>query len=106
MATYAAAAIAAYQAEHAEYLTAAKERLRPLMTDETGKLVLDPLTKTEVVHEDDGLVVLRTIDGSDVHFAVRGDDPVRVVTFVDGQWQRGPEVSTLAEVGAVLAGER
>lgn len=103
MATYADAAIAAYQAKRTERLTAAKERLRPLMTDDAGRLVLDPATKTEVAHEDDGLVVLRTLDGSNVHFAVRGTDPVRVVSFVDGQWQRGPEVSTLAEVGAVLA---
>jgi hypothetical protein len=107
MATYADAALAAYQAQHTAYLTAVKERLLPLMTDATGKVVLDPIAKTEVVYdnEDAGLVVLHTTDGSDLNFAVRGDAPVQLVALVNGQWQRGPEVASLADVGAVLAGE-
>lgn len=111
MATYRDAALAAYQARQAEWITTAKERLRPLMTDSTGKLVLDPIGKTKAVDEDRdaGLVILETTDGSLVHFAVwpeHPDRPVRIVTLVDEQWTMGPEVTDLDDVGAALSGDR
>lgn len=107
MATYRDAAIAAYDARHAERITVAKERLRPLMTDKAGIKVLDPIGKTTVVYEDDdaGLIILQTTDGSDVSFAVWPEQPtkpVRVVQLQDGAWTYGPEALDLDDVGAAL----
>lgn len=108
MATYRDAALAAHAATHADYLARGRERLRPLMTDSTGKVILDPALKTVVAHEDAdaGMVVYTTSDGSDVSFAAYPDDaarPVAVVALVDGAWTRLGEVRDLADVGRVLA---
>lgn len=124
MATYRDYALAAYAArEQAEadaeaaerdaLVTRARSKAAPLWTDATGKPVLSDVTKytrAELVDEAAGLVVLSVLDDKfavEVSFAVYpdADTPTQVVTLVDGEWQRGPEVSTMAEVGAVLAGD-
>lgn len=107
MATYRDAAIAAYQDTRADWVTAGKEKLRPLMTDENGTQVLDPIGKTEVAHEDRdaGLLILHTVDGSDLYFAVypKRTEDVRMVTPKgDGTWTRGATVADLDDVGRAL----
>lgn len=113
------AALAAHQAKDAEWVTKGKERLRPVFTDNTKsppQLVLDPIGKTEEVHRDEEacLLVLHTIDGSDRYFAVCPDDPDKPVTMVEpadpfgftgfgNSSYPGPAVSSLADVGEVLA---
>lgn len=118
MATYADNALAAYQAKRGEWLTRGKERLRPLMTDSKGNVVLDPIGKTEEVHSDPetGLLILHTVDGSDLYFAVYPDDAARPVTMMEpadgggftGYGNTGvnaPVVTDLDDVGRVLAGD-
>lgn len=117
MATYRDAALAAYQQRDAAWVQSGKQRLAPLMTDSTGKVVLDPLSKTEEAGRDSatGLLVLHTTDGSDLYFAVypdKADEPVRMVepdgsggfTGYGGTGLDGPKVADLDDVGAVLAG--
>lgn len=117
MATLRDFALAAYNAKAAEWVAKGQERLRPVFTDAKG-LQLDPIGKTEDVHHDreHGLLVLHTLDGSDLHFAVYPDDDAKPVTMVEpadgGGWtgyggtgNPGPAVASPADVGAVLAGE-
>jgi hypothetical protein len=108
MANYRDYALAAFQARKDAVALAAKEALRPLMTDAAGKVVLDPVGKTDAVKVDDEarMVVLTTNDGSGVSFGVYPEkSPVEryIATLVDGQWQRGPRVETLDEVGEAIA---
>ena len=104
-------ALAAYAARAADWLVKGQERLRPVFTDDKGTLALDPVGKTveAFADRDAGLLVLQTTDGSDLFFAVHPDDgsaAVRMVTPGDPDgWTRGPVVASLADVGAVLAGE-
>lgn len=121
MATLRDSALAAYNAKAAEWVTKGQERLRPVFTDDTKsppQVVLDPVGKTEEAHHDRdaGLLVLHTLDGSDLYFAVYPDDDTKPVTMVEpadgGGWtgfggtgNPGPVVASLTDVGAVLAGE-
>lgn len=107
MATYRDAAMAAYAGRRTDWIKKGQARLVPLMTDATGKPVLDPYTRTNAAHEDldDDLLVLTTTDGSNVSFGVwpnHPDRPVRVVKLLDEQWTHGPEVRDLDDVGAAL----
>lgn len=107
MANYRDAAMAAYSGRRTDWIKKGQARLVPLMTDATGKAVLDPYTKTRVDAEDlaEDLLVLSTTDGSLVSFAVWPNHPdrvVRVTKLHDGQWTLGPEVKDLDDVGAAL----
>lgn len=100
-----AAAVQAEQdrlaAEKQSRVDAARRTVAPLLTDSTGKLLLDP-AKLTLEHVDNSVVVLSTADGSAVSFAVQGD-LVRVVQKIDGAWTGGPAVTDLDDVGAALA---
>ena len=120
MATYRDDAIAAYEQRLADeqaaeaarrqaLVDAAKAALLPVMTDKDGKVVLDPVGKTDalLVDFENRLVVLRTNDGSDVEFAVHPDAEPRRVELTkqdpDG-WRQGPVVLDLDDVGEHLSG--
>lgn len=122
MGKYADAAIAAYQArlqEEADAEQAQKDALvaearavaAPLWTDKTGKVVLGDATKetrVELIDEDAGLVVLSVLNstgGIDASFGLypRREPAERfLVSLVDDEWQRGPAVADLDDVGEAL----
>lgn len=106
MANYRDAAKADNAARHTAWVNRGKEKTRPLLTDSTGKVYLDPLTKTVVAYEDteNDLLVLKVDDGSLVHFAVWPDTNRKstIANFIDGQWTIGPEVSKMADVGQAI----
>ena len=88
--------------------TRARQALIPVMTDHTGKLALDPMSKTNinVTDMEDKLVVLTTNDGSNVSFAVYPDNGARVFMskLVDGEWIMGNKVIDMDDVGRELNG--
>lgn len=107
MATYRDAALAAYTSRRQARIKRGQDRLVPLMTDATGKAVLDPYSKTTLAHDDPdaGLLVFTTTDGSNVSFGVWPDMPakaVHVVELLDGRWTLGPAVADLDDVGEAL----
>ncbi len=106
-----AAEAAAEQAARDNLVARARSEALPLFTDHTGKVVLDPLTKTiaDLADVPNGLVVLHPDDGSVpmVHFAVYPDRmPAELfIATADGNggWTRGPAVADLDDVGEYLA---
>lgn len=117
MATYRDYALAEYQSrraaeeaqaaeDRAALVTAAQQALVPLFTNSTAKVVADPtkVTTPALVDGENGLVVLTVTDGSDLAFGVYPDLPaVYLTSNVDGEWQRGPTVRDLDDVGEYLA---
>lgn len=112
MATFRDTALAAYRGLEADWIARGREKLRPIFSDSTGKLLLDPVGKTTVSYkdrEDSGLLVLTTSDGSNLSFAVypdRAGSDVALVRDDDDQglhWTRVRVVADLDDVGEAIA---
>lgn len=88
--------------------TRAKQALIPVCTDHTGKLDIDPMSKTNVAQTDmvNKLVILTTNDGSNVSFAVYPDNGARVFMAkqIGGEWTQGNRVLDMDDVGRELNG--
>lgn len=104
MANYRDAAVADNAARHQAWVNRGREKVRPLLTDSTGKMYLDPLSNTTAVYEEAGLLVLLVDDGSLIHFAVwpDADQPVQLTRLDGGRWVHGPKVATMADVGQAI----
>lgn len=107
LAEVAAAALAKRRADQAAALAADRQALlaeiRTIVSGLTGGQV--PAASIQVLHVDLPNRFAVITDPSGVKLAVTREGVVNLVTLVDGQWQRGERIETLAELGEILEDE-